>query len=170
MARDTERSRERSYFDPKNILIFENLEGLALEGEDVVLFGEKHFFRNNDTGILYDLLFHGISGINDTSRVESPCSLVVPVLDEFSPETLNLSDGSSRFPGSHRFTRAIDGKLHFYDVLKDPSLGSAVISLDGYDIVDEGAFFRRINSPRMRHDIDEARKAIDGLYAAAGNN
>jgi hypothetical protein len=143
------------------ILLFTELERIALNKKDVVLFGERDWINDGDR--VYDLFFHSKSNVEDVFGIDWPVSLVVPVIRGVSENEIPpyLAELNETHPEYCRFAIA-DNFLDFYDVVKRIG-GREVNHLGKYVKTARKKFFEHIRDPLIEQRVSNKIREIEAI-------
>lgn len=159
----------------RKILIFTELEQLALDSSNkrLVLFGESRFY--DDGKISYDMIFHAKT-VPNVYDVHKPVSMVVPVVNEIdltaasSEDTARyLADLNHKHPKFNNFVVPMKDFLKFYQV-HPHKIGEKLLRVvsshkgSAYRTISERDFVDNINHPELIADIMRTREKIDCSY------
>jgi hypothetical protein len=149
------------------LLMFSDIERIAKsQNDDVVLFGERDMV--DDGTQVYDLIYHGLSGLKSVYDSLKPSGLVIPIIKgdsitaDVHPYLANLAKEN---PGFTRFgvLDEILSKLSFYDV-HFHKIGKHV-EFKKYFVVDRDKFYERHENPSLeRRKFKELVKMIEESY------
>jgi hypothetical protein len=146
------------------ILIFKELERLALDEDekDVVLFGKRDWL--DDGNRVYGFIFHAEAGVKDVYRIKWPVSLVVPVLRNIPRKNVPpaLAQLNKENPDFARFAVARN-LLTFYEV-RGEGIGLEVINLGSYKKTPTKRFFDHVQDVKLEKEIAEIIEEIRAAY------